>query len=51
MTITGDRVYEVSFDNVEIPVENMIGQMDILMDEGSDTDAPHPCHESVKRTP
>jgi len=25
-TITGDRVYEVSFDNVEIPLENMIGR-------------------------
>jgi hypothetical protein len=32
-------------------LEKMIGQMDILMDEGSDTDAPHPCHEPVKRTP
>jgi len=29
MTITGDRVYEVRFDNVEIPVENMIGQEDM----------------------
>jgi len=26
VTITGDRVYEVRFDNVEIPIENMIGQ-------------------------
>jgi len=26
MTITGDRVYEVRFDNVEIPAQNMIGQ-------------------------
>jgi len=26
MTITGDRVYGVRFDNVESPVENMIGQ-------------------------
>ena len=26
MTITGDRVYDVHFDNVEIPIENRIGQ-------------------------
>ena len=26
MTITGDRVYEVRFDNVEIPMENRIGR-------------------------